>query len=144
MNQNELENDFFAGKTNSIIHFAINDSVEVVSGIHKGEYGAVVSIKSIAPEIAFYIESGKDGSDIVVQQNEIIKVIKEKTVFVLLHENKNDDVKLIGVYSTKEQAQKARIRLTTKLGFKEFPEGFSVDEYPINKDHWVEGFISVD
>jgi hypothetical protein len=50
---------------------------------------------------------------------------------------------LIGVYSTKQDAEHAIRRLQAQPGFRDFPEGFEICEYPINKDHWTEGFVTV-
>ena len=52
----------------------------------------------------------------------------------------DDDVKLIGVYSTREAALGAIERLSGQPGFRDFPEGFHIDEYPIDFDHWAGGF----
>ena len=49
-------------------------------------------------------------------------------VFVLHHVNTLDDgeedVKMIGVYSSQEQAEAAIDRLSAKPGFSDAPEGF--------------------
>ena len=29
-------------------------------------------------------------------------------------------------------------------GFMDTPEGFELGEYPLGKDHWIEGYISAD
>ena len=66
-------------------------------------------------------------------------------VFVLQHvreydDGEGEDVKLIGVYSTEENAN-ATIRRFLKLpGFRDYPNGFHVSKYPLDKDHWAEGF----
>jgi hypothetical protein len=68
-------------------------------------------------------------------------------VFVVqhVHEIKEDDedVKLIGVYSTEESARAAVARLSLQPGFRESASGFHVDRYIVDKDHWAEGFITV-
>lgn len=70
-----------------------------------------------------------------------------KTAFVVhhVHELGNDreDVKLIGVYSSREQAEAAVSRLRTSPGFCEAPHNFSIAEYEVDRDQWVEGFVSV-
>lgn len=67
-------------------------------------------------------------------------------VYVLHHEHQIDpdteDVKLIGVYSTYENAQEAFRRLCAQPGFCDTQDGFSIDKYEIDKDHWVEGFFT--
>jgi hypothetical protein len=53
----------------------------------------------------------------------------------------NEDELLIGVYSTEEDARAAIGRLKDKRGFVDAPDGFLIDPYEINRDHWEEGFI---
>ena len=64
--------------------------------------------------------------------------------YVLQHvhsfENDVEDVKFIGVYSSRENALAAITRLSRLPGFSDAPNGFSVDEYQLDKDNWVEGY----
>ncbi len=66
------------------------------------------------------------------------------SVFIVLHTRSGvdgaEDVKLIGAYSTKEAAEASVKDLKSKPGFSSFPDGFSVDEYQIDRTHWSEGF----
>lgn len=67
-------------------------------------------------------------------------------VFVVQHEHQLgdcDEVKFIGVYSTNERAQAAVDRAKQLSGFRDHPDGFSVDPYEVDRDHWTEGFIVV-
>lgn len=68
-------------------------------------------------------------------------------VYVLQHmhtlEDGTEDVKLIGVYSTRENAQAAISRLGRAPGFSDARAGFHIDEYQIDKDQWVEGFSTL-
>lgn len=68
-------------------------------------------------------------------------------VFVLQHvhviNDGEEDVQLIGVYSTRELAEQAVARLRSQPGFCDTPEGFSIDEYPVDQDHWTEGYVTV-
>jgi hypothetical protein len=68
------------------------------------------------------------------------------SVFVLHHvhehEDGEEDVKLIGVYSTREKAEEARLRLLQQPGFRELPDGFRFDRYGLDEDHWTEGYVS--
>jgi homoserine kinase type II len=68
-------------------------------------------------------------------------------VFVVQHvarENTQDeDVKIIGVYSTRVNADAAVQRMATKAGFRDYTDGFHVDEYLLDHDHWTEGFVTV-
>ena len=73
---------------------------------------------------------------------------KQNTVFVLEHalykdDNKDNDIedfKLIGVFATEQQAQAAINQLKSQPGFKEYPNGFHIDAYPLNQINWSSGF----
>ena len=63
----------------------------------------------------------------------------------------NDHIKTIGVYRTLAAAEAAVERLRGKPGFSDSPNiidpddddnepGFYLSEYPLDKDHWTEGF----
>ena len=80
-----------------------------------------------------------------------------KSVFVVQHlhtlPHGEDDVKMIGVYATREDAIRATWRLASQPGFCDLPQvvdhdstddmqGFHVDEYVIGKDHWQEGYVT--
>jgi hypothetical protein len=68
-------------------------------------------------------------------------------VFVLQHvhefDNGEEDVKMIGVYSSLEHAEEAIQRLSVKPGFSYSPGGFAVDRYVLDEDCWTEGYITV-
>jgi homoserine kinase type II len=53
----------------------------------------------------------------------------------------DEDTKIIGIYSSEIAAQSAVERLKLKPGFSSYPEGFHVDRYRIDKDHWPDGFV---
>ncbi|HEY2379160.1 MAG TPA: hypothetical protein VGH98_24480 [Gemmatimonadaceae bacterium] len=65
-------------------------------------------------------------------------------VYVLQHarpkEDDDEDVKLIGVYSSEAAAEAAIQRLREQPGFSEYPNDFHVDPYELDVDHWTEGF----
>ena len=64
-----------------------------------------------------------------------------KHAFVLQHENpETKDVKLIGVYSSEAAAQAAIGRVCAQPGFRDYPNGFSIDDYEVDEDNWTEGF----
>lgn len=53
------------------------------------------------------------------------------------------DAKLLGVYSSSQQAE-ARIARARQLpGFSDSPDGFQVEEYTVDRDEWAEGFVTV-
>ena len=66
------------------------------------------------------------------------------TVYVVQHtrvaEGGEENVKLIGVYDERHAAEAAVNRLASEPGFRSIPVGFSIDEYEINHDNWMEGF----
>jgi hypothetical protein len=57
-------------------------------------------------------------------------------------ENGEEDIKLIGLYSSEENARQAIKRLQRKPGFRERPRGFQLDPMELDRDHWVNGFNS--
>jgi hypothetical protein len=67
-------------------------------------------------------------------------------VYILQHthdlNDDDQDIKLIGVYSTEEKAQKAISKLSSLPGFKDTLQSFYIDKYEIDKDHWSEGFTN--
>ena len=69
------------------------------------------------------------------------------SVFVLQHvrsrEDGAEDVKFIGVYSSREKAQAAVARLGRLPGFAEAKDGFHIDEYRVDQDQWAEGYAVV-
>ena len=52
-----------------------------------------------------------------------------------------EDWKLIGVYSSEAAANAAIGRLKIQPGFRDYPDDFIISAYPIDKDHWQEGFF---
>jgi hypothetical protein len=68
------------------------------------------------------------------------------SVFVLQHAHELPDgseaVKFIGVYSSRPSAEAAIRRLEPRVGFAETANGFSIDEYEIDRDNWIEGFVT--
>ena len=67
-------------------------------------------------------------------------------VYLLQHSYEvmdDEDVKVIGVYSSEMAARAAIERLKEQPGFRDHPDGFHVDRYPLDKDHWTEGFVDV-
>ena len=67
-----------------------------------------------------------------------------KIAHILWHVPEGDEykenAKLIGVYSSSESAAAAVARLRNEPGFVNYPQGFEVDAYELDKDHWSEGF----
>jgi hypothetical protein len=53
-----------------------------------------------------------------------------------------EDWKFIGVYSSPEEVDAARERVSRLPGFRETPERFRVEKVALNEDQWTEGFIT--
>ena len=67
-------------------------------------------------------------------------------VFVVQHQHELDgcdEVKFIGVYSSEERASEAVDCAKELPGFRDYPDGFSVDPCEVDMDHWTEGFVTV-
>jgi homoserine kinase type II len=54
-----------------------------------------------------------------------------------------EDAKLIGVYASAEDAERAKRRVLPQPGFRDLPEGFQVSRYEVGRDHWTEGYVTV-
>jgi len=69
-----------------------------------------------------------------------------ETVWLLWFEreqvSEGDIELLIGVYRSEETARAAIERLKDQPGFRDFQQGFTLSEYPLDKDHWTKGFIT--
>jgi hypothetical protein len=80
-----------------------------------------------------------------------------RSVFIVQHahllSSGEEDVKLIGAYRSRAAAESAVERLAVQPGFSRHSEivgpesdgeeGFYIDEYELDKDHWTEGFITM-
>jgi hypothetical protein len=65
-----LHNDWLGGARLAGVQFLVNDYVEVISGMHVGELGSVVSIIKFEP-VPFYVVETEMGKDIEVAEFEI-------------------------------------------------------------------------
>jgi len=80
------------------------------------------------------------------------------SVFLVQHLNVlpsgKEGVKLIGIYPTMEGARAAVVRLAEQPGFCKHPSiinseladeiaGFHIEEHELDKDHWLEGFVTL-
>lgn len=69
------------------------------------------------------------------------------SVYLLWHtrvDGDDEDDKLLGVFSSQENAEEAKQNALTKAGFKDYPDGFCIVEYEINKQEWLDGFVTID
>lgn len=53
-----------------------------------------------------------------------------------------DEIKLVGIYSTRMRAEDAIRRLTPQPGFRDTPDAFHIDRYRVDEDYWREGFFT--
>jgi len=61
---------------------------------------------------------------------------------VLLHSlPETGRVKVIGLYSSRVMAEEAMERARVLPGFAQEPEGFTIEQYELDKDHWPRGFV---
>lgn len=68
-------------------------------------------------------------------------------VFVLHHTygpDEEESNKLLGVFNSRAKAEKARAGYLNLPGFKDYPDGYSISPYTVDRRHWVEGFIGGD
>ncbi len=69
-------------------------------------------------------------------------------VYALWHsyekEPGDEDIKLIGVYSSEEQAKEGLEQVRFQPGFRDYPEGFEIDAMLLNRTGWSGGFASPD
>lgn len=67
-------------------------------------------------------------------------------VFVVQHAYERDgaeEVKLIGVYSSKERAESAVERMRKLPGFCDHPDDFHVNAHVLDNDNWTSGFVTI-
>jgi hypothetical protein len=68
-------------------------------------------------------------------------------VFLLWHTHEmpdgEEDDKLIGVYTSAEDAEAARLRALPLPGFRDHAEGFQISRYTVGEDQWTEGYVTV-
>jgi hypothetical protein len=66
------------------------------------------------------------------------------SVWILVHiqelDGDKEDEKLVGVYSSRTNAEAAISRMSLLAGFRDHLEGFEIEEYELDRDHWTDGF----
>ena len=63
-------------------------------------------------------------------------------LFVLLHSlPESGKVKVVGIYSTRALAEAAEERTRLLPGFADEPDGFTIEQYEVDRDHWPRGFV---
>lgn len=70
-----------------------------------------------------------------------------KTVYLLSHVHElspdQEDLKIIGVYSSEATARAAEARAKLLPGFKRHPDGFNLDPHTLDEDNWLSGFVTM-
>jgi len=65
-----------------------------------------------------------------------------KPLFVLLHSlPETGRVKVVGIYTSRSLAEAAEERSRPLPGFADEPDGFSIEQYEVDHDHWPRGFV---
>lgn len=59
---------------------------------------------------------------------------------VAKYSSDEEDVKIIGIYGSIEEAELVINNLMSKPGFSKLKEGFCTDEYELGRTFWLEGF----
>lgn len=75
--------------------------------------------------------------------------MKSKMVYLLQHAPLNeeeddflyDEIKIIGIFSSKELAQQEIEKLVKLPGFINQSNAFIIGPYELNQDYWAEGFV---
>ncbi len=67
-------------------------------------------------------------------------------IFLLMHIFESSDGvrdhRIIGAYSSREDAERSAEKLKKQPGFVENPDGFTTLSYELGKDHWAKGMVS--
>lgn len=69
-----------------------------------------------------------------------------KSAYLLQHSyfwNDVEETKIIGVYATREKAEKVVECYKFKPGFLDYKDEFVIDEYIIDKNNWEDGFETI-
>ena len=66
-------------------------------------------------------------------------------VYLLQHGDEVEgviDVKVVGIFPSRAEAEEARARAIALPGFRDRPNGFSIDPYELGAGYWTTGFVS--
>lgn len=69
------------------------------------------------------------------------------SVFHLTHVHQQpcgcDEMKDLGTYSDAARAEAVKMRAATLPGFRDYPDGFHIQETKLDKAEWTEGFVTM-
>ncbi|MEV6073325.1 hypothetical protein AB0L82_42840 [Nocardia sp. NPDC052001] len=60
----------------------------------------------------------------------------------LIWDEKEDEIKLLGVYSSEQRAQERILQARTLPGFEDEPDCFHIDRTRVDRDHWTSGYFT--
>jgi hypothetical protein len=70
-----------------------------------------------------------------------------ESVWLLQHVHKFDDwredVKLIGIFRSRSEAEFAQAKVASQPGFCDLPNGFSLEEHKLGSLGWTEGYVTI-
>lgn len=66
-----LDEAFMSGDRSDALPLVLNDSVRVTRGEYAGQFGAVVSIVRISPDLSFLVESFSRGQDVQINVDDL-------------------------------------------------------------------------
>ena len=68
-------------------------------------------------------------------------------VFLLQHihefDDGHEDVKFIGVFSSREAANAALDRVRKQPGFRDLPQAFDISPHTLDETSWLEGYVTL-
>ena len=71
-----------------------------------------------------------------------------KSVYLVTHSHERasgeEEIKIIGAYASKADAQLAVRRKKRREGFRDYPRGFHISCLELGRDQWSEGFVTTD
>lgn len=83
----------------------------------------------------------------IMKENTLKGTMSMTMIYVLWHSHEIDgseEMKMIGVYSSQQMAEAAIERLCHQPGFAKYPDAFVISAYPLDQDHWGEGFMTIE
>lgn len=68
--------------------------------------------------------------------------------YILFHDYRavelHDEIKLIGVFRSRDSAQAVAENLVSQPGFRDYPDAFTISRYPADMTFWQSGFITLE
>lgn len=64
-------------------------------------------------------------------------------IFLAWHTHAELDDKLLGVFSTRENAEAQIERSRPLPGFRDEPDGFEISEHVLDRPEWTDGYVTM-